>query len=75
MKNKKNNSQRHLFDTEKMCNAVFTLTINLDKNTYIYIIHKGNIAKKLNMKRYLRNATSVFQFCKFKNNKNSNITV
>lgn len=65
---KENNSQRHLFDTEKMCNAVFTLTINLDKHTYtyIYIIHIANIAKKLNMKRYLRNATSVFQFCKFK---------
>lgn len=68
---KENNSQRHLFDTEKMCNAVFTLTINLDKHTYIYIY----TAKKLNMKRYLRNATSVFQFCKFKNNKNSIITV
>lgn len=77
MKYKMNNSQRHLFDTEKMCNAVFTLTINLDKHTYTYkyIIHKANIAKKLNMQRYLRNATSVFQFCKFKNNKNSIITV
>lgn len=47
-----------------MCNAVFTLTINLDKHTYI--INIANIAKKLNMQRYLRNETSVFQFCKLK---------
>lgn len=50
-----------------MCNAVFTLTINLENHTYI--IHIANIAKKLNMQRYLRNETSVFQFCKLKKKK------